>query len=62
MLKGITIEMDCLKERAMFYLAAAVSDFFIPKQRMVALLIGRAQDPIIGRWFIINFGPSTKDY
>jgi phosphopantothenate---cysteine ligase (ATP) len=35
LLKSITIEMSIMKENAMFYLAAAVSDFFIPEPKMV---------------------------
>jgi hypothetical protein len=35
MLKAITIEMAVLGNSAMFYLAAAVSDFYIPQKRMV---------------------------
>jgi phosphopantothenate-cysteine ligase len=35
LLKTITIKMDCLQQDAMFYLAAAVSDFYIPASKMV---------------------------
>lgn len=35
LLKTITTKMDCLGKDAMFYLAAAVSDFYIPVSKMV---------------------------
>lgn len=37
LLRRITQLMAPLKERAMYYLAAAVSDFFIPKKRLVTV-------------------------
>jgi len=39
LLKGITILLDPLGQRAMLYLAAAVSDFYVPKQDMVTLYL-----------------------
>ena len=35
LLRAVSQEMSALGRRAMFYLAAAVSDFFLPRQRMV---------------------------
>lgn len=35
LLKGISKELDGLGPRAMLYLAAAVSDFYIPQNEMV---------------------------
>ena len=35
LLKGISKELQPLDRRAMLYLAAAVSDFYVPKQEMV---------------------------
>jgi len=36
LLRAVSQEMAVLKRRAMFYLAAAVSDFFLPRQKMVS--------------------------
>jgi phosphopantothenate-cysteine ligase len=51
LLKGVTASMAPLKRRGMYYLAAAVSDFFLPEERVVrsclALFLslsGRAAD------------------
>jgi phosphopantothenate-cysteine ligase len=41
LLRAVSQEMAVLKRRAMFYLAAAVSDFFLPRQKMVRLLLIR---------------------
>lgn len=35
LLRAVSQEMAVLKRKAMFYLAAAVSDFFLPQQKMV---------------------------
>lgn len=35
LLKALSKEMVCLGRKAMYYLAAAVSDFFLPLERMV---------------------------
>ncbi|CAG8555754.1 4108_t:CDS:2 [Funneliformis mosseae] len=43
LLRSVTQIMTCLKERAMYYLAAAVSDFFIPSQKMVQHKIQSAE-------------------
>lgn len=37
LLRGVSQEMAKLKRRSMYYLAAAVSDFFLPRQKMVRL-------------------------
>jgi len=36
MLRTVTKIMALLKDRALYYLAAAVSDFFIPREKMVS--------------------------
>ena len=35
LLRAVSQEMSVLKRRALFYLAAAVSDFFLPRQKLV---------------------------
>lgn len=35
LLRALSAEMACLRRNAMYYLAAAVSDFFLPRQKMV---------------------------
>lgn len=40
LLKGISIELNNVGSSAMLYLAAAVADFYIPKNEMVLTLIG----------------------
>jgi phosphopantothenate-cysteine ligase len=37
LLRAVSQELSVLKRKAMYYLAAAVSDFFLPRQRMVRL-------------------------
>ena len=39
LLRAVSKEMAVLKRRAMFYLAAAVSDFFLPTQKMVRSIL-----------------------
>ena len=34
MLRAVSVEMVKLKRNSMYYLAAAVSDFFLPRQKM----------------------------
>lgn len=38
LLKGIAQALDCMGPRAMLYLAAAVSDFYVPIHDMVLIL------------------------
>ncbi|KAH9478341.1 Phosphopantothenate--cysteine ligase CAB2 [Psilocybe cubensis] len=38
LLRAVSKEMSVLKRKAMFYLAAAVSDFFLPRQKMASYL------------------------
>lgn len=38
LLKGVTGAMASLGRRGMFYLAAAVSDFFLPEDRVVSAI------------------------
>lgn len=35
LLRAVSQELSVLRRRAMYYLAAAVSDFFLPRQKMV---------------------------
>lgn len=39
LLKEISVILSRVGERALFYLAAAVSDFFIPEKKMVTLML-----------------------
>ncbi|KAI9092601.1 putative phosphopantothenoylcysteine synthetase [Phlyctochytrium arcticum] len=47
MLRRFTIAMSVLKERAMYYLAAAVSDFFIPPSKMSTHKIQSAEGALV---------------
>jgi phosphopantothenate-cysteine ligase len=38
LLRAISQEMSLLRRKAMYYLAAAVSDFFLPRQKMVRVI------------------------
>jgi len=38
LLRAVCQELSILKRKAMFYLAAAVSDFFLPRQKMVCCI------------------------
>jgi phosphopantothenate---cysteine ligase (ATP) len=38
LLRAVSQELSALKRKAMYYLAAAVSDFFLPRQKLVSLL------------------------
>jgi hypothetical protein len=48
LLKGISQELSCVGGRAMLYLAAAVSDFYVPKDDMVQKL-GK-ESRLMKRW------------
>lgn len=39
LLRALSAEMSCLRRNAMYYLAAAVSDFFLPRQKMVSAIL-----------------------
>jgi phosphopantothenate-cysteine ligase len=39
LLRAVSQELSVLRRKAMYYLAAAVSDFFLPRQKMVSLHI-----------------------
>ena len=39
LLRAISKEMRRLGPKAMYYLAAAVSDFFLPRQKMVSIMV-----------------------
>lgn len=49
LLRAVSQEMSVLKRSAMFYLAAAVSDFFLPRQKMVGSI---SNNPIVQLIFI----------
>lgn len=55
LLRAVSQEMSILGRRAMFYLAAAVSDFFLPRQRMVRS--SKCEVPLFLTWFLSQ---STK--
>lgn len=38
LLRAVSQELSVLRRGALYYLAAAVSDFFLPRQKMVSLL------------------------
>lgn len=42
LLRAVSQEMAVLKRRALFYLAAAVSDFFLPRQKLVCFILFRS--------------------
>lgn len=37
LLRAVSKELSVLRRKAMYYLAAAVSDFFLPRQKMVGI-------------------------
>lgn len=45
LLRAVSKEMSRLGPRAMYYLAAAVSDFFLPRQKMVSMTTIHASQP-----------------
>jgi phosphopantothenate---cysteine ligase (ATP) len=67
-LRSLATIMQPLGTRAMFYLAAAVSDFFIPKDKMEEHKIQSsdpsnrdiANQPVAGRQLVINLDPVPK--
>lgn len=67
-LRGLATLMQPLGNRAMFYLAAAVSDFFIPRDKMQEHKIqsseqpaGKISDqPTAGKQLVINLDPVPK--
>jgi phosphopantothenate---cysteine ligase (ATP) len=67
-LRSLATIMQPLETRAMFYLAAAVSDFFIPKDKMEEHKIQSsdpsnrdiANQPVAGRQLVINLDPVPK--
>jgi phosphopantothenate-cysteine ligase len=58
-LKSIAQAMDTLGTKALFYLAAAVSDFFLPVSRMPEHKI-QAQDHSDGGKLVVNLDPVPK--
>jgi phosphopantothenate-cysteine ligase len=42
LLRGVSRIMGTLENKAMYYLAAAVSDFHVPKQKLVRLSVSSA--------------------
>ena len=67
-LRGIATMMQPLGSRALFYLAAAVSDFFIPRERMEEHKIQSSAErateqtnqPAVGKQLVINLDPVPK--
>jgi phosphopantothenate---cysteine ligase (ATP) len=67
-LRSLATLMQPLGNRAMFYLAAAVSDFFIPRDRMEEHKIqsserpndGNPDEPTAGKQLVINLDPVPK--
>ena len=60
-LRSLAKLMRPLGNRAMFYLAAAVSDFFIPRERMEEHKIqSSAERPGAGKQLIVNLDPVPK--
>ena len=66
LLRAATESMATLGRRGMFYLAAAVSDFFLPEDRVVRhqppaqLTTGRAQDSVKQGDSLARDGPSAQ--
>lgn len=73
LLRAVSQELSGFGRKAMYYLAAAVSDFFLPRQKMVSMgrrslgswlnviSLVRAQDSIRERQFAHRNGPSAED-
>jgi len=65
-LRSLAVLMQPLGNRALFYLAAAVSDFFIPRERMEEHKIQSREEPSggqdsgAGRQLVINLDPVPK--
>jgi phosphopantothenate---cysteine ligase (ATP) len=60
-LRSLAVLMQPLGSRALFYLAAAVSDFFIPRERMEEHKIQSSSDkPGTGKQLVINLDPVPK--
>lgn len=65
LLRSVAQVMSPLGRRGMYYLAAAVSDFFLPEERLVSLSLdheltaGRTQDSIYQRLAHIGDGSSS---
>lgn len=60
-LRNLAMLMQPLSNRALFYLAAAVSDFFIPRERMEEHKIqSSSETPGTGKQLVINLDPVPK--
>lgn len=60
-LRSLATLMQPLSNRALFYLAAAVSDFFIPRERMEEHKIqSSSEKPGTGKQLVINLDPVPK--
>ncbi|EXJ64395.1 hypothetical protein A1O7_00731 [Cladophialophora yegresii CBS 114405] len=59
-LRSLATAMQPLGSRALFYLAAAVSDFFIPRDRMEEHKIQSREGGGSGRQLVINLDPVPK--
>ncbi|KZP08188.1 DNA/pantothenate metabolism flavo protein [Athelia psychrophila] len=68
LLRGVSKEMGVLGRNRMLYLAAAVSDFFLPRNKMGSLIIEMDQvpkvlKPVVAEWaregFVVSFKLET---
>lgn len=55
LLRAVSQELSVLQRKAMYYLAAAVSDFFLPRQKMVSFCINMLYFAAL-----IRCSPSTR--
>lgn len=57
LLRAVSHELSVLRRKSMYYLAAAVSDFFLPRQRMVSYMsfISAQVSPTTMIYFIFSF-------
>ena len=61
LLRAISHELDLLKRKALYYLAAAVSDFFLPTQKMVRRVARRVCDPTHARPWVVGTQDPVKE-
>lgn len=57
LLRSVSKELAELRSRAMYYLAAAVSDFFLPRQRLVS-----CSSPVLTSYKLIHNGSRNTKY
>jgi phosphopantothenate-cysteine ligase len=56
LLRALSQELSVLRSHAMYYLAAAVSDFFLPQQKIVSCYSSMVSTPLL----TIHPSPNTK--